>query len=97
VAAGEVAIDPTMAGRTMANAARLQAGEFWPGAHRGLTQRESEVLGHMVAGMSNRAVAGRLVLSEETVRTHVRAVYRKLAVGDLAGAVSVALREGLFR
>lgn len=97
VAQGETAIDPTMAGRAVASAARLQAGEFWPGARLGLTQRESEVLGLLVAGRSNRAIAAKLVLGEETVKSHVRAIFRKLEVGDRASAVAVALREGIFQ
>jgi DNA-binding NarL/FixJ family response regulator len=97
VAEGETVVDPTMAGRVVSSAARLQAGEFWPGARLGLTQRESEVLAHLVAGLSNRAIAGKLVLGEETVKSHVRAIYRKLEVGDRAGAVATALREGIFR
>ncbi|MEV6984058.1 response regulator transcription factor [Sphaerisporangium sp. NPDC051017] len=97
VASGETAVDPTMAGRAVASAARLQAGEFWPGARLSLTQRESEVLGFLVAGLSNRAIAGRLVLGEETVKSHVRAIFRKLEVNDRAGAVAVALREGIFQ
>jgi DNA-binding NarL/FixJ family response regulator len=96
-AAGETVVDSTMAGRAVASAARLQAGEFWPGAHLGLTQRESEVLGLLVAGLSNRAIASKLVLSEETVKSHVRAIFRKLEVSDRASAVAVALREGIFR
>lgn len=96
-AAGETVIDPTMAGRVVASAARLQAGEFWPGARLGLTQRESEVLGLLVAGLSNKAIAGRLVLGDETVKSHVRAIFRKLEVNDRANAVAVALREGIFR
>jgi len=96
-AAGETVVDPTMAGRAVSSAARLQAGEFWPGARMGLTQRESEVLANLVAGLSNRAIAGKLVLGEETIKSHVRAIYRKLSVGDRAGAVAVALREGIFR
>lgn len=94
---GETALDPTMAGRAAASAARLQAGEFWPGARLGLTQRESEVLGLLVGGLSNRAIASRLVLGEETVKSHVRAILRKLEVGDRTSAVAVALREGIFR
>ena len=94
---GETVVDPTMAGRAVSSAARLQAGEFWPGARLGLTQRESEVLAHLVAGLSNRAIASKLVLGEETVKSHVRAIYRKLEVGDRAGAVATALREGIFR
>jgi len=97
VAEGETALDPTMAGRAVASAARLHAGEFWPGARLGLTQRESEVLGFLVAGLSNRAIAAKLVLGEETVKSHVRAILRKLEVGDRTSAVAVALREGIFR
>src|SRR5450631_3394890 len=93
---GEVLIDPSLAGRVALSAARLRSGEFWPGAHLGLTQRESEVLSLLVAGLSNRAVAMRLVVSEETVKTHSRGIYRKLGVSDRAGAVAVALREGVF-
>jgi DNA-binding NarL/FixJ family response regulator len=97
VHAGETVVDSTMAARVASSAARLDSGEFWPGARVGLSQRESEVLGLIVAGLSNRAIASRLVISEETVKSHTRAVYRKLGVGDRAGAVAAALREGLFR
>ncbi|NBH06669.1 response regulator transcription factor [Amycolatopsis sp. SID8362] len=97
VAAGETVVDTTMAGRVAASAARLQSGEFWPGAHLSLTQRESEVLGLLVAGLSNRAIAAKLVLGEETIKSHLRAVFRKLEVNDRAGAVAAALREGIFR
>jgi len=96
-AAGEVVIDATLAGRVALHAARLESGEFWPGAGMGLTQRESEVLELIVAGLSNRAVALKLVLGEETVKTHLRGLYRKLNVNDRASAVTVALREGLVR
>jgi DNA-binding NarL/FixJ family response regulator len=93
---GEILIDPALAGRVALSAARLHSGEFWPGAHLGLTQRESEVLSLLVAGLSNRAIAAKLVVSEETVKTHSRGIYRKLGVSDRAGAVAAALREGVF-
>ncbi len=96
ICAGEVLIDPSLAGRVALSAARLRSGEFWPGAHLGLTQRESEVLSLLVSGLSNRAIAMKLVVSEETVKTHSRGIYRKLGVSDRAGAVAVALREGIF-
>jgi DNA-binding NarL/FixJ family response regulator len=97
VRAGETVIDPALAARVALSAARLHAGEFWPGAHLGLTQRESEVLELLVSGHSNKGVAAKLVVSEDTVKTHIRGLYRKLGVSDRSGAISVALREGLFR
>jgi DNA-binding NarL/FixJ family response regulator len=93
---GETLVDPALAARVAKSAARLQSGEFWPGAHLGLTQRESEVLALIVSGRSNRAIAGQLTLSTETIKTHVRGIYRKLDVSDRAAAVAAALREGIF-
>lgn len=94
---GETAIDPGMAARAVDTAARLQRDEFWPGARQGLTQRESEILSFVVTGLSNRGIAAKLVIGEETVKTHLRSIYRKLGVGDRAGAVATALREGIYR
>ncbi|MGI8776534.1 MAG: response regulator [Acidimicrobiales bacterium] len=93
---GDVAIDPSLAGRVAITAAHLQSGEFWPGARLGLTQRESEVLELMVRGLSNRAIGQRLYIGEETVKTHARGVYRKLEATDRSQAVATALREGIF-
>ncbi len=93
---GEIAIDPALVGRVALSAARLHAGEYWPGAHLGLTHRESEVLEQMVRGLSHRAIARHLLMGEETVKTHARAIYRKLGVADRAQAIATALREGLF-
>jgi DNA-binding NarL/FixJ family response regulator len=94
---GQTAIDPGMAARAVDTAARLQRDEFWPGARQGLTQRESEILSFVVDGLSNRGIANKLVISEETVKTHLRSIYRKLGVGDRAGAVATSLREGIYR
>ena len=89
--------DRALAGRVALSAALLRAGEFWSGAHLGLTHRESEVLELLVSGHSNKGVASKLVISEDTVKTHIRSVYRKLGASDRSGAIAVALREGLFR
>jgi len=94
---GVTVIDAALAGRAVDTAARLQSNEFWPGARHGLTHRESEVLSLIVAGLSNRGIATRLVVSDETVKSHLRSIYRKLAVNDRAGAVATALREGIFQ
>ncbi|HEV7756265.1 MAG TPA: response regulator transcription factor [Mycobacteriales bacterium] len=94
---GERVVDTALAGRAIDSAARLASGEFWPGARQGLTHRESEVLALMVTGLSNRGIAARLVVGDETVKSHLRAIYRKLGVSDRTGAVAAALREGIFR
>lgn len=96
VMGGEITIDPAIAGRVAVTAARLQSGEFWPGAYLSLTQRESEVLALMVRGLSNRAIGQQLYIGEETVKTHSRSIYRKLDVSDRSQAIAVALREGIF-
>ena len=94
---GVTVIDTALAGRAMDTAARLHSNEFWPGARHGLTNRESEVLSLIVTGLSNRGIASRLVVSEETIKSHLRSIYRKLDVSDRAGAVATALREGIFK
>lgn len=94
---GETVIDAGLAARAAGTAARLQRDEFWPGARQGLTQRESEILACMVSGLSNRAIATKLVIGDETVKSHLRSIYRKLAVADRTGAVATALREGIYR
>jgi len=94
---GEVMIDPSLAGRVALLAARLQLGEFWPGAHLGLTQRESEILELVVKGMSTKAIAQSLFLGEETVKSHLSSLYRKLKVKSRAEAVAVALKDVTFR
>ncbi|MGB5111135.1 MAG: response regulator transcription factor [Mycobacterium sp.] len=94
---GQMAIDPGMAARAADTAARLQRDEFWPGVRQGLTQRESEILSYVVSGLSNRGIAHKLVIGEETVKTHLSSIYRKLGVSDRTGAVATALREGIYR
>ena len=94
---GQTAIDPGMAARAADTAARLQRDEFWPGVRQGLTQRESEILSYVVSGLSNRGIANKLVIGDETVKTHLSSIYRKLGVSDRTGAVATALREGIYR
>ena len=97
VHAGSTAIDAGLAARAVDTAARLQRDEFWPGARHGLTQRESEILSFVVTGLSNRGIASKLVIGDETVKSHLRAIYRKLGVSDRTAAVATALREGIYQ
>ncbi|MGH3597994.1 MAG: LuxR C-terminal-related transcriptional regulator, partial [Mycobacterium sp.] len=59
--------------------------------------RESEILSHAVIGLSNRGIAHKLVIADETVKSHLRSIYRKLGVTDRTSAVAAALREGIYR
>lgn len=61
-----------------------------------LSPREREVLLHLVAGESYRAVAEHCGISLDTVRTHVRRIYEKLHVHSKSEAVALALREHLI-
>ena len=61
----------------------------------GLTPREVEVLLMVARGVSNRAIAADLVLSEKTVRNHVERIYAKLGVSNRIGASLYALESGL--
>ena len=97
VQGGDIVIDPALGGQIALRAAALREGNEWPGAYLGLTQREGEVLSHLAKGMDNRAIAHTLYISEGTVKSHVKGIFRKLGAKDRAQAVSIALREGLVR
>ncbi|HMQ75396.1 MAG TPA: response regulator transcription factor [Flavobacteriales bacterium] len=60
-----------------------------------LTERELEILRYLVDGYSYKMIADRCGISYATVNTHVSHIYEKLQVKGMAGAISVALREGL--
>lgn len=68
----------------------------WPGSQWGLTSRESEVLALLATGMPNQAIADALFVSENTVRTHLKAVFRKLSVRNRSQAVARALADPSF-
>lgn len=61
-----------------------------------LTSRETEALRLVAAGGTTRDVAGRMRVSEATVKTHLMNAYGKLGVRDRAAAVRVALERGII-
>src|ERR1700733_3379873 len=61
-----------------------------------LTERELDVLMSVAAGNSNKMVADKLSISEETVKSHVRSILSKLGANDRTHAVTIAVKRGLI-
>ena len=61
-----------------------------------LTPREIEVLELVAAGNSNKIIADRLEIAEDTVKTHIRSILEKLGANDRTHAVTIALRRGFL-
>jgi len=61
---------------------------------RDLTPRESEILALLAGGSGTRQIAGRLVISEKTVKTHVQNILRKLGAASRLEAAAIAIRAG---
>jgi DNA-binding NarL/FixJ family response regulator len=68
----------------------------WPGKGRGLTERESEVVVLLAQGLRNQEIADALFVSIDTVKTHLRAAFRKLGVSNRAQATAAVLRDPAF-
>jgi DNA-binding NarL/FixJ family response regulator len=96
IAAGDALLAPTITRRLIAEFARLRPRQpTQPDGLAVLTARETEILGLVAEGLSNAEIAERLVLSDETVKTHVSHVLRKLGLRDRAQAVVIAYESGL--
>jgi two-component system response regulator DegU len=74
----------------------VKGGPDSPDKEASLTQRELEVLQQIAAGKSDRATAESLHISEHTVRSHIKNLFRKLGVSTKAHAVAKAHGEGIL-
>ncbi|MFJ1746430.1 response regulator [Streptomyces sp. NPDC088116] len=97
VAAGEALLAPSVTRRLIADfAQRRPAPRRAPSLRlNGLTPRETEVLELIARGLSNQEIADRLVVAEQTVKTHIGRVLSKLDLRDRAQAVIFAYESGL--
>jgi DNA-binding NarL/FixJ family response regulator len=97
VAAGEALLAPAVTRRLIREFTRMRpVSDTLPSAVLGtLTPRETEVLRLVAEGMSNPEVARRLVVTEETVKTHVSRILAKLGLRDRTQAVVAAYESGL--
>ena len=92
IAAGGGFLNDQVTGRFLATVAPLVETSL--SAER-LTERELDVLRHLSHGQSTHEIAQALVVSDETVKSHLGRIYQKLGVGDRTAAVALALRRGL--
>ncbi len=75
--------------------AQAPSAPFHHRSVRGLTDREAEVLELIAMGLSNSEISGRLAITLDTVKSHVKHVFTKLGVRDRAQAVIAAYESGL--
>jgi DNA-binding NarL/FixJ family response regulator len=98
VAAGDALLAPGVTKRLIAEFARLGAPRGPSRRQLGdLTERETEVLALVARGMSNAEIAGRLVVAEQTIKTHVSRILMKLGLRDRTQAVVLAYETGLVQ
>jgi DNA-binding NarL/FixJ family response regulator len=99
IAEGEALLAPAITRRLIGEFARQRPRPADPAQPTGplgtLTPRETEVLRLIAAGLSNPEIARRLVVTEETVKTHVSRVLSKLGLRDRTQAVVAAYESGL--
>jgi DNA-binding NarL/FixJ family response regulator len=96
VKSGEAALTPQMTSRILDEFARLQTLSRPPTeVPSELTDRELDVLRELAVGASNREIAGRLFISENTVKNHVRSILSKLSLQNRREAARFARERGL--
>lgn len=95
VAQGEALLSPSVTRRLIDEFSRRPASVA-PERLSGLTEREREVLVCIARGLSNRELAQRLVIADNTVKTHVKRILTKLDARDRAQAIVIAYESGLM-
>jgi len=89
---GEASLHPSIALKVMRE---LKNPSGPPFTENPLTEREVDVLKLVAKGLSNQQIAEQLVISQQTVRTHIRNILSKLHLANRTQAALYALREGL--
>ncbi|GHE45825.1 DNA-binding response regulator [Streptomyces capitiformicae] len=99
VASGDALLAPGITRRLIAEFSRLGTAPRAPLKDRvgDLTERETEVLALIAQGLSNAEIAQRLVVAEQTVKTHVGRILVKLGLRDRTQAAVYAYESGLVR
>jgi DNA-binding NarL/FixJ family response regulator len=96
IAAGDALLSPGITRRLIAEFAARRDPLEPPPVIADLTEREHEILRLIARGLNNDEIAGRLVISPLTAKSHVRNILRKLDCHDRAGLVAIAYESGLI-
>jgi DNA-binding NarL/FixJ family response regulator len=94
VNAGGAPMSPTIASKVFQLFQRFAPGESEPDETVALTKRETEILKMMKEGDNFHVIASKIFLSYDTVRTHVRSIYKKLHVTSVNQAIVKAFKRG---
>ncbi|HET6708331.1 response regulator transcription factor [Amycolatopsis sp.] len=98
IAAGDAILDPSITRKLIAEFARMSKPRHrTPERVADLTERETEVLVLIAQGCSNAEIAAELVVSLQTVKTHVARLLAKLSLRDRAQAIVYAYESGVVR
>lgn len=93
VAAGEIAVDPRLAGSLLKGV----DADRTPGKNPALSEREMEVIRLIALGLTNRQIAMQLKLSEKTIKNHVSHIFRKLKITARTQAAIHAISNNMLR
>lgn len=88
-AAGQAVFDPAVATRVLSS---MRAPTT-----QSLSARETEIIGLVAQGLSNKQAASQLFLSEATIKTHLVHIFEKLGVDSRTAAVAAAVDRGIIR
>ena len=97
LSSGEPPLSPGLARQILQEFGRLSRGDQPPEPSDTLTEREREVLRLVAAGDTNREIAAKLVISENTAAFHIKNILSKLHTSNRTQAVAFAIRTGLVK
>lgn len=90
-------VDPGVTRKIFHRIKTISSGEPRPIGRPVLSQRELQILSHVVEGYSNKSIADALFISTDTVKSHLKNIYQKLEVHSRSQAAKVAIQEEIVR